>query len=365
MIESFLLVLTIFYAVIFIALSFGVRRPPARPLSKDTPKVTVLVAARNEEASIEACITSLLSNDYPEHLTEIVLINDSSTDKTGEIMRRYAEEFSNIVYVSIEMESLTQRGKAHALAEGIKKSSGKIYLFTDADCRVSPHWIRKQVSYFDRDAGIVGGFTRLRSWNWFTGMQALDWFFLYTVAAAVTGFNKPLTAVGNNLCVRKEAYDDTGGYENLPFSVTEDYILVNAVKKTGKWKIRFPLDPQTLIQSDPCPDSKALYRQKHRWASGGGDMEPLAFLFFTPIFLLYVLIVLFPLPGIIASLTALLLKTGVDCIFLFKPLKTFKATGLYRYILHFEILNIAYVLLLPFQILFGTQVIWKDRRYER
>ncbi len=365
MIETFLLVLTIFYAALFITLSFGVRRSPARPLCTETPKVTVLVAARNEEASIEDCIVSLLNNDYPNHLTEIVLINDSSTDKTGEIMRRYAESHPNIVYVSIEMESLTQRGKAHALAEGIKKSSGKIYLFTDADCRIPSQWIRKQVSYFDASTGIVGGFTRLRSWNWFTGMQALDWFFLYTVAAATTGLNKPLTAVGNNLCVRKKAYDDTGGYENLPFSVTEDYILVNAVKKTGKWKIRFPMDPETLIQSNPCPDSKALYRQKHRWASGGGDMEILGFLFFIPVFLLCILIVLFPIPGIISSLVALLLKTGVDCIFLFKTLKTFKAIGLYRYIFHFEILNIAYVLLLPFQILFSRQVIWKDRRYDR
>lgn len=365
MIETFLYILTILYAVQFIGLLFGIRRPSDRPLSNDTPNVSVIVAARNEEASIDACITSLLANDYPQQLTEIVLINDSSTDKTGDIMHRYAQKYTNIVYVPIEMESPTHRGKAHALAEGIKKSSGKIFLFTDADCRIPPQWIRRQVSYFNDDTGIVGGFTRLRSWNWFTGMQALDWFFLYTVAAAVTGLNKPVTAVGNNLCIRKEAYHETGGYEKLPFSVTEDYILVHAVKKTGKWKIRFPMDPETLIESNPCPDSKALYRQKHRWASGGGDMEPVGFLFFIPVFLLHALIVLFPLTGIIPALTAFLFKTGVDCVLIFKTLKTFKAIGLYRYIFHFELLYIAYVLLLPFQILFSKKVIWKDRRYER
>ncbi len=365
MITAFLFAITVLYAVQFLALLFGIRRPPAEPLSRDTPKISVLVAARNEEDTIEDCITSLLNNDYPEHLTEIVLINDSSTDNTGEIMCRYTRQYSNIVYVPVEMESLNLRGKANALAEGIKKSSGEIYLFTDADCRVPRRWISTQVSYFDKDTGIVGGFTRLRSWSWFTGMQALDWFFLYTVAAAVAGFNKPLTAVGNNLCVRKEAYDDTGGYEQLPFSVTEDYILVNAVKKTGKWKIRFPMDPDTLIESNPCPDMKALYRQKHRWATGGGDMEPAAFLFFAPVFIVHALIVLFPVIGAIPAVITLLIKTGIDCILLFKALKTFKAVGLYRYILLFEILYISYVLLLPFQILFSKKVTWKDRSYEK
>jgi len=364
MLTTFLFTLVLLYAVQFIVLVFGIRKSPYYPKSKAMPKVSVLVAARNEEATIENCISSLLKNDYPADLTEIILINDSSIDKTGEIMCRFAQAHSNIVYVSIEMESLHLRGKTNALTEGIKKSSGDIYLFTDADCRVPPQWIRSQVSYFDEQIGIVGGFTRLRSWNWFTGMQALDWFFLYTVAAAITGYNKPVTAVGNNLCVRKEAYDNTGGYENLPFSVTEDYILVNAVKKTGKWKIRFPMDNDTLIQSEPCPNSKALYRQKHRWACGGGDVEPAAFLFFTPVFLLHALIVLFPLTGIIPAITAFLLKTGIDGILLSQPLKSFKSLGLYRYILHFEILYISYVLLLPFQIIFSKKVTWKERTYE-
>lgn len=365
MITTFLFVLTIFYVISFIVLSFGIRRPPAQPLSNDTPKISVLVAARNEEASIEKCIISLLKNDYPDHLTEIVLINDSSADGTGEIMRRYAGQSENIIYVHIETESKTLRGKANALAEGIKRASGDVYLFTDADCEVPPRWIRKHVSYFTPDTGIVGSFTRLRSWSWFTGMQALDWFFLYSVAAALTGYNKPVTAVGNNLCVRKEAYDATGGYENLPFSVTEDYILVNAIKKTGKWRIRFPMDPETLVVSNPCPDLPSLHRQKHRWASGGGDMEPAPFLFFTPIFLLYVLMVLFPVTGIIPAGTAFLVKVCIDCMVLYKPLSVFNATGLYKYIFHFEVLHFVYVLMLPFQIIFSKKVIWKDRSYEK
>jgi cellulose synthase/poly-beta-1,6-N-acetylglucosamine synthase-like glycosyltransferase len=364
MIVTIFFVLTCIYCFQLGVLLFGIRRAPLHPLSEDLPKVSVIVAARNEEKSIETCIQSLLENDYPEDLHEIILVNDSSTDKTGDIMLQYAKKHPNVLYVAIEMESLHLRGKANALAEGIKRSSGTIYLFTDADCRVPPQWIRKQVSYFDSQTGIVGGFTKLRSWNWFTGMQSLDWFFLYSIAAGAIGLNKPLTAVGNNLCIRKKAYDDTGGYEKLPFSVTEDYILVNAVKKTGKWKIRFPLDSDTLVQSSPCPGPLALFRQKHRWAIGSSDMKAVDFLLFLPIFLLHALIVLFPITGFIPALTAFLIKTGVDSVFVFKTLSTFRSRDLYRYIFHFELLYIIYVLLLPFQILFRKKVIWKDRKYE-
>lgn len=365
MVGTLLLLVATLYAVQFLILHFGTQRPTRRPLHNSTPKVSVIVAARNEERNIDRCITSILNSSYPPHLTEIILINDGSSDRTGDIICRYAQEHRNIIYVPVETESTTTRGKANALAQGIKRATGEILLFTDADCEVGREWIRKHVSYFEPDTGLVGGFTQLRFWNWFTGMQALDWFFLYTVAAALVGLRRPVTAVGNNLCVRRVAYEETGGFDRLPFSVTEDYILVNAIRKSGKWKIRFPMDPDTLVISNPCPDMKSLFRQKHRWAAGAGDVELPGFIVFAPVFVLSVLIILFPVTGVTPVLTAFGLKTAVDSLFLSRALYTFKQTRLYRYILFFEILFILYVLLVPIQILFSRKVIWKERSYER
>jgi 1,2-diacylglycerol 3-beta-glucosyltransferase len=351
------------YVIQFFILLVGFARNIEEPCSGAEPGVSVIVAARNEEETIERCIRSVLGNDYPPEKTEIVLINDSSTDGTGGIMERYANRYPNVRYVPIGRELQNIRGKANALAQGIRESKGEILLFTDADCEVPGGWIRKQISYFGERTGIVGGFTRLRSHNWFSGMQALDWFFLYSVAAAITALGKPVTAVGNNLCVRREAYDEVGGYERLPFSVTEDYILVNAIRKTGRWDIKFPADRETLVVSNPCPDIRSLSRQKHRWATGGGDMEPGAFLFFTPIYLLHVLILLFPLIGFLPALGALLVKVGIDILFVQRTLRIFGALPLLRYLVPFEILMGLYVLVLPFQIVFSRKVIWKDRSY--
>ena len=66
------------------------------------------------------------------------------------------------------------RGKANALAQGIRQSSGEILMFTDADCIVPPRWVRKTVQYFTDEVGIVGGFTLLKANRTFEGIQSLD-----------------------------------------------------------------------------------------------------------------------------------------------------------------------------------------------
>jgi cellulose synthase/poly-beta-1,6-N-acetylglucosamine synthase-like glycosyltransferase len=365
MFDYLLIICAVVYFILMVALTIGVRSGKKLHPVYSLPSVSVIVAARNEEQSICTCIDSLLRCDYPPDKYELILVNDSSADGTGHIMRGYAKKRQTVHYIETNLRSALTGGKANALAEGIAASSGELLLFTDADCEVPPSWIRKQASYFDDKTGLVGGFTRLLSSNWFGGMQALDWFFLYTVGAGAVGLGKPMTAVGNNLCVRKKAYDEVGGFENLPFSVTEDYILFNAIKETRRWNIRFPLDPETLVASKPCDSVKNLYRQKHRWATGAGDLKPEAFVYFTPLYILHVLLPLFFIFGISIDTAAIaaVIKFAADAIILSRPLSIFGSYSLYRYFLHFQILLFTYVILLPFQIVLKGKVIWKDRSY--
>src|SRR5262249_4885825 len=128
------------------------------------------------------------------------------------------------------------------------------------------------VGYFREPIGVVGGFTILESRNHFAGMQALDWVYLFGLASAAAGWKEPLTAIGNNLSVRRSAYDATGGFEKIPFSVTEDYALVQAIVTRTKYEVAFPVRPRMAVQSQPCGDTEQLFRQKQRWGVGGLDM---------------------------------------------------------------------------------------------
>jgi cellulose synthase/poly-beta-1,6-N-acetylglucosamine synthase-like glycosyltransferase len=364
MFEFLLILCAVYYLLVISALAFGIR-PAIRRQADHHPSVSVIVAARNEEQNIGACIESLLRCEYPSDKYEIVLVNDSSNDTTGIIMQNYARAHSIIRYIEIDSDSVHIRGKANALAQGIASSHGELIFFTDADCTVPPLWVKSQAAYFNAQTGLVGGYTRLRSDNWFGGMQALDWFFLYSVGAGAVGLGKPMTAVGNNFCIRRQAYNEVGGFEKLPFSVTEDYILFNAVKETRNWQIQFPLDPETLVTSSPCASIRDLYRQKHRWASGAADMKAEAFIYFAPIYLLHLILPFFPVFDISfhTAIAAVLIKVTADVLILSRPLFKFRSLSLYRYFIQFQVLAFTYILMLPFQIIFRRKVIWKDRSY--
>ncbi len=250
------------------------------------------------------------------------------------------------------------------MTQGIEASHGEILLFTDADCSVPIHWIEETVKYYtDSSIGIVAGFTALRADSWFEGMQSLDWFVLFSVAAATIRLRYPVTAVGNNLSVRREAYNRVGGYRKIPFSVTEDYALFHAITRHTEYRARFPLDHRTLVESEACKTWGELFRQKTRWFTGGRDMDVRSLLIFTLPYCLNALLLvgLFLLPWQITCIVAIL-KVGSDLLLVMPAVMTFQRSSLLRFFVAFELYYIVYVLLFPLVVLSGKKVIWKERR---
>jgi len=88
------LLLTGLYLLVLIYLITGwakLKRPQLKPVVFKT-KVTVLIAARDEEEKIALTINDILAQDYPKHLTEIIIVDDHSTDRTADIIRSYAAQ---------------------------------------------------------------------------------------------------------------------------------------------------------------------------------------------------------------------------------------------------------------------------------
>ena len=106
------------------------------PISK-FPKVSVILPARNEEIYIARCLDSLLSQDYPNF--EIIAINDSSSDETGDIIFRYSKKYNKLV-VAVDPGPKPDGwvGKSWACYQGYRKATGDLFLFTDADTQHSP-----------------------------------------------------------------------------------------------------------------------------------------------------------------------------------------------------------------------------------
>jgi glycosyltransferase involved in cell wall biosynthesis len=113
------------------------------------PKVSVILPARNEEKYIAKCLESLLGQDYPNF--EIITVNDSSNDKTEDIIYEYAKKNSCIVTVNAKPKPDGWAGKNWACYEGYLKATGDVFLFTDADTVHSPYTISLALGHLLHD----------------------------------------------------------------------------------------------------------------------------------------------------------------------------------------------------------------------
>jgi cellulose synthase/poly-beta-1,6-N-acetylglucosamine synthase-like glycosyltransferase len=353
------------YAAGILLFSLGAWRARYRVNSSFRPKVSVVIAARNEESNIRRCLDSLIRLTYPPELLEVIIVNDRSGDATPDIVREFAGRRTNIRLLNARSGQGHLRGKANAISQGIDASTGEIILMTDADCTLPAGWIENTVKYYiDGSVGIVPGFTAIRHANMFEAMQTLDWFSLFSVAAAATRLGFPVTAVGNNFSIRRSAYNAVGGYRGIPFSVTEDYALFHAVTSGTSYRACFPLDPSTLVESEPCKTWRELYRQRKRWFAGGRDMDVRSIGIFASAWMLNALI----LAGLFMQVTPLLLsvivlKVGVDFALVLPALAAFRRWELVPAFPLYAIYYFLYVLIYPPIVLIGRDVVWKDRQF--
>lgn len=347
--------------ITFFLAGLGKQRP--KGALNHTPFVSVIIAARNEEKNIAACLRSACAQTYVSSNYEVLVIDDHSEDRTNEIAASLTRECPGVRVIPASTEGQL-RGKTNALATGIRHSKGEIILITDADCAVPTTWIEETVKMYEPTVGIIGGMTLQRASHAFEGMQSLDWAYLLGIAASAVAWKNPLSTIGNNLSFRRKAYDEVGGYEAIPFSVTEDYSLFQAITRTGKWQYRYPLSADLLVESTPCPTWKDLIRQKHRWGKGGLDMKVSGFLIMAVGFAQHALVLIGPFYGsVFASLTGWFLKAIGDYLFLHSVLKKVNRIGELKYFPYFQLYYLVYVLALPFMVFFGRKVLWKGRSY--
>ena len=123
--------------------------PPADPCAP-TPKVSVLVAAYNEEAVIAAKLESLLASDYPADRLEILVASDGSSDGTNEIVASYAAR-------GVKLLDLPRGGKTRALNAAAEQATGDVLVMTDATTELMPDTLRQLVAPFSESGvGCVG-----------------------------------------------------------------------------------------------------------------------------------------------------------------------------------------------------------------
>ena len=130
-------------------------------------KISVIIAARNEEKHLPHLLDSLISQKYSKENYEIIVVDDRSVDNTAEIVREYKSKNNNITLLQVENESKHLLGKKGALDIGIRAAKHNILAFTDADCIPTHNWLEQINSHFTDDTDIVAGYSYVHYKNLF------------------------------------------------------------------------------------------------------------------------------------------------------------------------------------------------------
>ncbi len=238
------------------------------------PRVSILIAARNEEADILDCLRAVTQLDYPAEAVEVLIGNDQSTDQTAAVVAQFIVHKPNFRLINVTEPVAGLRGKANVLAQLARQAQGQYLFFTDADTRVAPTWLGAMLAEVDSSNGLVGivtGVTLPDGSGLFHRLQIIDWLYNLTLTHLISRAGVPVTAMGNNLGVSWVAYDAVGGYEALPFSVVEDYALFQAIVQRG-FGFRNLLTKRVLARTKPVDTLRAFFHQRKRWMRGATDL---------------------------------------------------------------------------------------------
>jgi len=232
-------------AALFLAMTMSalwhlrwVRRLPALETLVPTDsrvRCSVIIAARDEELRIEQTIRHLLAQRGVE--AELIVVDDRSSDRTGEILQRLAKEDSRLQVKRANVLPEGWLGKCHACHIGASAATGDWILFTDADCWLKPDVIERAVRLAERDEAdhvTISPGTVVES----EGAKAWHLLFLTSLVNWFSGVNrdrsKSYMGIGAFNLVRAAAYRQCGGYEALRLTVLDDMRLGLLLRRAGK-----------------------------------------------------------------------------------------------------------------------------------
>lgn len=208
-----------------------------RALPKEAaPRVSIIVAGRDEEEHAEASLATLLALDYPNY--EVIAVNDRSHDHTGEIMDRLAASDSRLRVLHLRELPAGWLGKTHALWRAAQTAQGEWLLFTDADVSFRPDVVRRALAYAEdarADHLVVIPTPLLHS----VGERMLVAFFhsLFFFGHRPWKVADPKArdhmGMGAFNLVRRSAYQGMGTHQALPMDVLDDVKLGKLIKERG------------------------------------------------------------------------------------------------------------------------------------
>jgi len=257
---------TSIYAVILLMLTVIWMRIESEEDQSKNKSVAVIIVFRNEEDQLNALVESLAAIDYPEHLLNIIFVNDHSEDASSLVLQ---EALINFPFKhTIKEMSSSDFGKKTALICAVETAKEELILTTDADCLVPSNWVKDMQRPFEnRNIKFVAGCVDYMPSKITHHLLRVELAALMGVTGASIELQKPSMANGANMCFRRADFQKIKPYDdNKHLSTGDDvFLLSNIVQNYGARSIKF--QPKSLVLTRAPKSVSQFMHQRWRWAS--------------------------------------------------------------------------------------------------
>lgn len=266
-----ILIISALYLIYILAFTFGLYNLKEKFLTfnnKNNVKVSVLIAARNEEKNIGNLLKSLYNQTFSKELFEVIIIDDHSEDETISVVENFLKEHKDI---NLKFFKAEKEGKKHAISQALHLAENELILVTDADCFLKETWIESIVNFYKEEncKMILAPVLLSPAETFFEKIQVLEHLSLIgsTAGSAAIGF--PVMCNGANMAYERLAALEVEKQRkdfNIP-SGDDMFLMEYFIKNYGAENVKFLLSKTAIVKTNTCKNISEFFRQRRRWVS--------------------------------------------------------------------------------------------------
>lgn len=336
-------------------------------------KFSIIIPARDEEKNITGCINSILAQNFPLSLFEIIIINDHSTDATEEIIRSFQKDHTNLRLLNladhIDGKQLNAY-KKKAIEFAISQSNGDWIVTTDADCSMGADWLLMYDAFIQQNnpVFVAAPVMFTTDGSFLDTFQLLDFISLQGITAAAVSAGHHTMCNGANIAYRKDVFYEAGQFRGIDDVASgDDMLLMYKIKQKYPAQMGYLFTREAIVLTEPMKDWKSFLNQRIRWASKTGSYQDKGIfwtlaLVYAVNFLLLLLTFWSPFveKGFQNWLLLLLAKTLIELSFMIPVARFYKQANTLVWFPVMQVFHMLYTVIAGWLGKFGTYQ-WKGR----
>lgn len=268
---NIILIISALYLVCIFAFTYGLYNLKERFFTfnkKNELKVSVLIAARNEENNIEILLKSLYNQTFAKDLFEVIIIDDHSKDNTLLIVENFIKENNDI---DLKIFNAEKEGKKFAISQALHLAHNELVVVTDADCVLKTTWIESIVNFYKEKKCkmILAPVLLSPAETFFEKIQVLEHLSLIGSTAGSANICFPVMCNGANMAYEREAALEVEKFRkdfNIP-SGDDMFLMEQFIKNYGHQSVKFLLSKSAIVETKTCKTVSEFFRQRRRWVS--------------------------------------------------------------------------------------------------